>query len=91
MCSEAGLVINVTSGIQSKLLGWVLGHYNYKLSGMILENGSWNLNLLRVWLTEDFIKHIISIPPPLSFEGNFSVKSVYWMMKEASWNPKDAV
>ncbi|KAA3480695.1 endonuclease/exonuclease/phosphatase family protein [Gossypium australe] len=83
-----------------------LGHVNInldcKVSEMVMENSDWNLDLFRVWLIEDVIQHIVSIPPPLDSAGpnsiswsrsttdNFFIKTTYWMMKEASWNPKNS-
>lgn len=63
-------------------------------------NGSWNLDLLRVWLSEDVICRITSLPPShpnlgqdkviwaRSSSGHFSVRSAYWTIKEDTWNSK---
>ncbi|MBA0765111.1 hypothetical protein Gotri_014365 [Gossypium trilobum] len=48
---------------------------NYKLNEMILKDGSWNLDLFRVWLPEEIIHLILS---------DFSAKSAYRLMKESS-------
>ncbi|KAH1040158.1 hypothetical protein J1N35_041901, partial [Gossypium stocksii] len=42
-------------------------HY---LSEMVMETGIWNLDFLRLWLTEDIIQHIVSVPPPMPFAGS---------------------
>ncbi|KAH1096869.1 hypothetical protein J1N35_013790 [Gossypium stocksii] len=39
---------------------------NYKLNEMILKDGSWNLDLFRVWLLEEIIHPILSVPSFLS-------------------------
>ncbi|KAH1032453.1 hypothetical protein J1N35_044627 [Gossypium stocksii] len=64
-------------------------------------NGSWNLDLFRVWLSEDIICRITSIPPPYpdsgldrviwagSSSGHFSVRNAYWTLKEDTWNSKE--
>ncbi|KAH1098440.1 hypothetical protein J1N35_015361 [Gossypium stocksii] len=65
------------------------------------SDGSWNLNLFSVWLPDEVICKIISIPPPhpdsgpnkviwaQSTSGAFSVHSAYWTLKEPSWNPSN--
>ncbi|MBA0717602.1 hypothetical protein Golax_005403, partial [Gossypium laxum] len=59
------------------------------------------LRFLIVWLSEDIIKRIASIPPPNPSVGNdrinwidtftesFSVKSAYKSLRESSWHSKD--
>ncbi|KAA3488041.1 LINE-type retrotransposon LIb DNA [Gossypium australe] len=71
------------------------------LKDWILPNGSWNVDMLRLWLPEDKLKRIVSIPPPhpdngedriiwaRSGSGSFSIRSAYWTLKENSWKPKD--
>ncbi|MBA0819981.1 hypothetical protein Gohar_021215 [Gossypium harknessii] len=39
------------------------------LNEMVSEDGSWNLELLRVWFSNDVIQRIMVIPPPHPFEG----------------------
>ncbi|MBA0726178.1 hypothetical protein Golax_002025 [Gossypium laxum] len=68
---------------------------------MVNSDGSCNLDLFRVWVTEDIINRIISIPPPhpdsgsdriiwtKSASGVFSVRSAYWYLKENSWNSQE--
>ncbi|KAA3487438.1 RNA-directed DNA polymerase (Reverse transcriptase) [Gossypium australe] len=68
---------------------------------LVNSDGCWNLELLRVWLPEYVIKKIISIPPPhpdagsdkviwaQSTTGAFSIRSVYWTLKENTWSPKE--
>ncbi|XP_016732262.1 uncharacterized protein [Gossypium hirsutum] len=65
------------------------------------SDGSWNLDLLYVWLLEDVISRITSIPPPhldygsdrviwaRSALGVFSVHSAYWTLKEDTWNSQE--
>ncbi|KAH1074538.1 hypothetical protein J1N35_026866, partial [Gossypium stocksii] len=36
------------------------------LRDWVLLNGSWNVDLLHIWLPDDVIKRIVSIPPPHS-------------------------
>ncbi|MBA0848775.1 hypothetical protein Goshw_006986, partial [Gossypium schwendimanii] len=41
------------------------------LKDMVTKNGSWNLELLRLWLSDDIIAKIMGIPPPnLSAEAD---------------------
>ncbi|KAK5838693.1 hypothetical protein PVK06_007428 [Gossypium arboreum] len=55
------------------------------VSEMVLPNGVWNLALFRLWLPEDVVERIISIPPPmiqagsdcLSWSRTTSVKSAF--------------
>ncbi|XP_052477154.1 uncharacterized protein LOC105797534 [Gossypium raimondii] len=68
---------------------------------MVNLDGSWNLELFRVWVTEDVINRITSIPPPhpdsdsdkviwaRSMSGVFSVRNTYWSLKEDFWNSQD--
>lgn len=61
---------------------------------MITEDGSWNLDLFRVWLSEDVIQLFKDIPPPRqssgldkiswshNSSGAFFVKSAYRVIKE---------
>ncbi|XP_040967822.1 uncharacterized protein [Gossypium hirsutum] len=69
---------------------------------MVLVNGDWNLDLFRLWLPEEVVRRIISIPLPLdqagpnflswsrTTSGVFSVKSAYFLLKDEFWNPKEA-
>ncbi|XP_052488017.1 uncharacterized protein LOC128041748 [Gossypium raimondii] len=78
-------------------------HSDYLLRELITNEGTWNLDLLQVWLPEDLIRHIVGIPPPHPSEGldrlswrhtligAFSIKSAYKMMKEDSWNSKNEI
>ncbi|KAH1074811.1 hypothetical protein J1N35_027139 [Gossypium stocksii] len=68
---------------------------------LLTPDGGWNLDLFRIWLPEEVICKIISIPPPLpesnpdrviwarSSSGAFSIRSAYWALKEPSWNPSN--
>lgn len=68
---------------------------------MIKEEGSWNLELLRGWISSDIIRCIVSVPLPHLSGGpdriswchtttcGFSVKSAYRMLKEDSWNSRE--
>ncbi|KAH1057050.1 hypothetical protein J1N35_035115 [Gossypium stocksii] len=70
---------------------------------MVLDNGEWNFDLFKLWLPDDVVNRIISIPPPSESAGPdtifwskttcgvFSVKSAYSLLKEESWNPKDEI
>ncbi|MBA0743457.1 hypothetical protein Gogos_006130 [Gossypium gossypioides] len=44
--------------------------FDYFLKEMIMEEGLWNLDLFRIWLLEEIIEHIVSIPPPHSSSGS---------------------
>ncbi|KAA3472337.1 Retrovirus-related Pol polyprotein LINE-1 [Gossypium australe] len=68
---------------------------------MVNIDGSWNLDLFRVWVSEEVINRITSIPPPhpdsgadrviwaRSSTGIFSVRSAYWSMQKDQWHPHD--
>ncbi|KAH1031751.1 hypothetical protein J1N35_043925 [Gossypium stocksii] len=68
---------------------------------MVKEDGSWNLDLFRIWLLEEVIEVIMGIPPPIPSEepdriiwchtssGDFSIKSAYKICKGDEWNAKD--
>ncbi|KAH1072669.1 hypothetical protein J1N35_024997 [Gossypium stocksii] len=72
-----------------------------KVNEIVVDNGDWNLNLFRLWLPEEVVSRIISIPPSLDSAGPdilswsrtkngvFSVKSAYFFLKGDSWNPND--
>ncbi|KAH1097425.1 hypothetical protein J1N35_014346 [Gossypium stocksii] len=57
-------------------------------------DGIWNLEMFRVWLLEDVICRIVSIPPShpdarpdrviwaQSYSGAFSIRSAYWALKK---------
>lgn len=82
------------------LINYVPSHNNNVLEcllcDMVFNDGAWNLNLFRVWLSEDIIKRIVSFPPlHLSartdrinwidtFIGAFYVKSAYRSLRESS-------
>lgn len=38
---------------------------NSKLADMVLKDGSWNLDLFRIWVPEEIILSIINIPLPI--------------------------
>ncbi|KAA3460139.1 reverse transcriptase [Gossypium australe] len=71
------------------------------LKDWVLPDGSWKVDMLRLWLPDDKLKRIVSIPPPhpddgedriiwaRSGSGSFSIRSAYWALKENSWRPKD--
>ncbi|MBA0869404.1 hypothetical protein Goshw_027753 [Gossypium schwendimanii] len=71
------------------------------LNDMVNEDGSWNLDLFRLWLPEEVIELIMGIPPSLLPEGpdkitwchtsskNFSVKSAYKICNGDDWNSND--
>lgn len=71
------------------------------LNDMVSKDGSWNLELVQVWISNDVIQRIKAIPPPRPFEGPdkisrchtstraFSVKSAYKVLKEGDWNSRD--
>ncbi|KAH1091417.1 hypothetical protein J1N35_018674 [Gossypium stocksii] len=63
-CWEDNWVPNV-----GPLKQYVPGHDNIvvhsKVSEMVMDNGDWNIDLFRLWLPEEVISRIISIPPPL--------------------------
>ncbi|KAA3469259.1 LINE-1 reverse transcriptase isogeny [Gossypium australe] len=87
------------------LLSYVSAHDRINLDSTlkdwVMQDGSWNVNMLSIWLSEDMLKCIVSIPPPhpdggedriiwaRSGSGSFSIRSAYWTLKENSWNSKD--
>ncbi|MBA0694563.1 hypothetical protein Goari_004846 [Gossypium aridum] len=89
------------------LINYILANVNIHsdclFSELITKEGTWNLDLLQVWLPEDLIRHIVGIPPPHPSEGlnrlswrhtstgAFSIKSAYKKMKEDSWNSRDEI
>lgn len=70
------------------------------LKDMVMDDGTWNLDLFPVWVFEEVILRIVSIPPPYpsagsdriiwvpSSSGNFSIRGAYLALKQDSWNPK---
>lgn len=87
------------------LINKILTHSNFtsqcSLKDMMLPDGSWNLDLFRIWLIHNIINSIANIPPPhlavgvdkiiwaCSSFGTFFVRSAFWSIKESSWEPKD--
>ncbi|KAA3474835.1 GTP cyclohydrolase 1-like [Gossypium australe] len=73
------------------------------LKDWVLPDGSWNIDMLRIWLPDAMIKRIVSIPPPhpaggkdriiwaSSGSGSFSIRSAYWASKESSWRPRNDI
>lgn len=47
------------------------------LSDIIIEEGFWNLDLLRLWLLDDILRHIVSIPPPHSSASSDRISWVH--------------
>ncbi|KAK5770849.1 hypothetical protein PVK06_047006 [Gossypium arboreum] len=76
-------------------------NYECLLHKMVTEDGSWNLDLFRVWLSDEVIQAIKGIPSPYPLEGPdriswnhifssaFSVKSAYKAIKGGDGNPND--
>ncbi|KAA3471573.1 LINE-1 reverse transcriptase isogeny [Gossypium australe] len=70
------------------------------LKDWVLQEGSWNIDMLSILLPEDIIKRILSIPPPHPAEGedriiwartesgSFTISSVHRSLKENTWRPK---
>ncbi|KAA3475886.1 RNA-directed DNA polymerase (Reverse transcriptase) [Gossypium australe] len=68
---------------------------------MVNTDGSWNLELFRVWVPKEVINRITSIPPPhpnagadrviwaRSGTGIFSVRTAYWSLQEDKWQPHE--
>lgn len=64
------------------------------LSEMVTKDGSWNLDLFRVWLSPDMVQLIKGILPPLPFvgldkiacsltsSGSFLIKIAYIVLRE---------
>ncbi|KAK5811324.1 hypothetical protein PVK06_026653 [Gossypium arboreum] len=50
-------------------------YLDYFLSDMVLVDGTWNLELFRIWIPEIVIRKIIGIPPPYSGAG---VDRIIW-------------
>ncbi|KAA3486170.1 reverse transcriptase [Gossypium australe] len=86
------------------LLSHVLAHSRLNLDNTlkdwVLQEGSWNIDMLSIWLPEDIIKRILSIPPPHPAEGedriiwartelgSFTISSAHRSLKENTWRPK---
>lgn len=55
------------------LINLILAHANLDLDcllkDMVTEEGIWNLDIFRIWLSEDIIRRIASIPSPDSSVG----------------------
>ncbi|MBA0669894.1 hypothetical protein Goklo_029633 [Gossypium klotzschianum] len=77
-------------GLLFKQVPWIVNlNIDYPLKDMVTEDGSWNLELFRLWVSEEVISRIVGVPPPhLSFRpnkiiwlgtmnGSFSLKSAY--------------
>ncbi|KAH1039641.1 hypothetical protein J1N35_041384 [Gossypium stocksii] len=74
-----------------------------KLKDWVVQDSSWNVDLLHIWLPDDIIRCIVSIPPlhlisgedriiwARSRTGSFSIRSAYWALKESSWGSKDDI
>ncbi|KAG8499648.1 hypothetical protein CXB51_006070 [Gossypium anomalum] len=74
---------------------------DYSIREMVKLDGSWNLDLFRIWVPEEVISRITSIPPShpdagpdrvgwaRSASGSFSVRSAYWALKEDTWNSQE--
>lgn len=72
----------------------ITSHANMDLRELVTEDNSWNMNLFRVWLPKDVIRHIVSIPPPHPLVGpdkiawvgptsrSFSIESAYQMLRK---------
>ncbi|KAA3485757.1 reverse transcriptase [Gossypium australe] len=73
------------------------------LKDWVLQEGSWNIDMLNIWLPEEIIKRILSIPPPHPAEGedriiwartepgNFTIRSAYRSLKENTWRPNQDI
>ncbi|KAH1121552.1 hypothetical protein J1N35_004712 [Gossypium stocksii] len=71
------------------------------LHEMTTEDGSWNLDLFRVWLSEDIVQVIKGIPLPHPSNGpnrisrshtsscDFTIKSAYKTLKKEVWDMED--
>ncbi|KAH1090250.1 hypothetical protein J1N35_017507 [Gossypium stocksii] len=72
------------------------------LKNLVNANGCWNLEMFRIWILENTINRIVSIPLPKPSSGPnriawmsisigfFSVNIAYRRINEWSWDPKDA-
>ncbi|KAH1064535.1 hypothetical protein J1N35_029522 [Gossypium stocksii] len=88
-----------------QLIKFILATVNFDsgccLNNIVNEDGSWNLDLFRIWLPEEVVELIMGIPPPIpsegldritwchTFSGNFSVKNACKVCKGDEWNAKD--
>lgn len=73
------------------------------LSNMIVDDGSWNLDLFRLWIPEEIVRKIVRILPPhpslgpdkivweATLTGLFSIKSVYEKIRTGSLNFKERI
>ncbi|KAK5829661.1 hypothetical protein PVK06_013454 [Gossypium arboreum] len=85
--------------VAGKTLGFLSLNLECNLRDWVLPDGTWNLDLVRLWLPEDIVIRIVSIPLPHPNGGidriiwarsrSFSVRSTYWTLKESSWGPLD--
>ncbi|KAA3453419.1 reverse transcriptase [Gossypium australe] len=87
------------------LLSYVPAHSRLNMDSTpkdwVLQEGCWNIDMLKIWLPDDIIKRILSIPPPHPTEGedriiwactesgSFTIRSAYRSLKENTWRPKD--
>ncbi|KAL1148305.1 hypothetical protein V6Z11_A10G116700 [Gossypium hirsutum] len=95
------LLIPGMGSLFSKIPSFTNLDLNCHVREFINSDGSWNLDLFRVWLSQEVICRIISIPPPHSNSGSdrviwvrsssraFSIRSAYWALKEPYWNSLD--
>ncbi|MBA0760358.1 hypothetical protein Gotri_023107, partial [Gossypium trilobum] len=73
------------------------------LTDMVSNDGTWNLDLFRLWLLKIVIQNIIRVPPPHSTASvdmiiwggssasSFSIKSAYGKLQKSSCKPKEDV
>lgn len=51
-----------------RLIDHISGHININLDCMLSEmvnvEGFWNLDIFRLWLPKEIVRHIVSTPPP---------------------------
>ncbi|KAH1083415.1 hypothetical protein J1N35_023176 [Gossypium stocksii] len=73
------------------------------LSSIIAGDSSWNLDLLRLWVSEEVINNIVGVPPPHSSSGpdnivwgatstgSFSLKCAYGNIRGGALNLKERI
>lgn len=70
VCCWEGCWVPDKGSLKNYVSGYGFFDPKTTVSEMVLPNGVWNLALFRLWLLEDVVERIISIPPPMIQAGS---------------------